>query len=66
MLVSFQGQEKAVTQGSKVLCKKILPPRGRVEIFLPNPEGMTLKPKKGAAIPSTLRNGTSVRLGAKG
>lgn len=66
MLVSFQGQDKAVTGGSKVLRKKILPPKGRVEIFLPNPKGMTLKPQKGAAIPSPLRNGTSVRLGAKG
>jgi len=56
MLVSFQGQNKAVSQGSKVLRKNTTEQRECGD-FLPNPEGLTLKPKKGKAITSPLRNG---------
>jgi hypothetical protein len=37
MLVSFQGQDKAVTGGSKVLRKKILPPQGACGDFFAKP-----------------------------
>jgi len=56
MLVSFQGQNKAVPQGSKALGKNTTDQRECGDFF-PNPKGLALKPKKGAAITSPLRNG---------
>lgn len=46
MLVSFQGQEKAVTRGSKVLGKKYYRPAGVWRFFV-KPEGLGLEPPKG-------------------
>jgi hypothetical protein len=61
MLVSFQGQDKAVTRGARFCAKKYDRPGGVWRFFGQTRKGMTLKPKKGAAIPSPLRNGISVR-----
>jgi len=47
MLVSFQGQDKAVTQESKVLRKKILPPNRACGDFFAKPGGHDLETQKG-------------------
>lgn len=48
MLVSFQGQDKAVTRGSKVLGKKYYRPTGAWRFFA-KPEGHDLETLKGGS-----------------